>query len=182
MKNNKVIHSSFWSNIFRIPTDLNDLEQLIHSIPLFSHLNKKDLQMIVGLVHNRNYVSGEYVFYQGDPGIGLYMIREGEVKVERQVNGSLVTLATFSSGDFFGELALIDGEKRSASAIAKSDTRLSVLFKPDIDDFIEKFPKKGILILQGILQVIASRLRFLNEEYIHLQIKNNSDAESSYGT
>ncbi len=80
-----------------------------------------------------------------------------------------MSLATFSKGDFFGELAMIDGEKRSASAIAETDTRLAVIFKPDIDEFIDKYPKKGIKILQGIAHIVAIRLRALNEEYFSLQ-------------
>jgi CRP-like cAMP-binding protein len=78
-------------------------------------------------------------------------------------------LATFSKGDFFGELALVDGEKRSASAIAKTECKVSVIFKPDLDEFIEKYPRKGIKILTGISSMIALRLRKLNEDYFDLQ-------------
>jgi len=83
--------------------------------------------------------------------------------------GDKITLASFHKGDFFGELALIDGEKRSASAIANSDTKLSVIFKPDLDEFIEKYPKKGIRIAQGIAEITAVRLRTLNEDYFNLR-------------
>ena len=83
-----------------------------------------------------------------------------------------ITLAVFQKGDFFGELALIDSEKRSASAIANSDTKLSVIFKPDLDEFIEKYPKKGIKIVQGIAEITAVRLRTLNEDYFNLRTEN----------
>jgi CRP-like cAMP-binding protein len=115
-------------------------------------------------------LAGEYIFYQGDPGIGLYLIREGEISISRGDNEKdKITLATFSKGDFFGELAMIDGETRSASAIANTDTRLAVIFKPDLDEFIEKYPKKGIKILEGIAHIVAIRLRALNEEYLTIQ-------------
>jgi CRP-like cAMP-binding protein len=84
-------------------------------------------------------------------------------------SGSKVQLAVFQKGDFFGELALIDNDKRSASATAKTDTKLSVIFKPDLDEFIEKYPKKGIKILQGISEITALRLRTLNEDYFNLR-------------
>ncbi len=170
MENEKVVHSSFWVNLFNSPTEETDLKNSLKSIPLFNDLTKRDLSSLIKIIHNRTFVSGEFIFHQSDPGIGLYIIREGDVEIER-VNDHQVkkTLATFSKGDFFGELALVDGEKRSASAIAKSACKVSVIFKPDLDEFIEKYPKKGIKILTGISSVIALRLRKLNEDYFDLQ-------------
>ena len=170
--NNRAIHSSFWSNFFKAPTDQANLEASFQTIPIFEQLNKRDIALLMNIVHNRNYLPGEFIFYQGDPGIGLYLIREGEIIIERTNDlGEKISLATFSKGDFFGELALIDGEKRSASAIAKIETRLAVIFKPDLDDFIEKYPKKGVKILQGICNIIAARLRKVNEDHFTLQNK-----------
>jgi CRP-like cAMP-binding protein len=179
---NKVIHSSFWANIFNSPGKTN-LKKSLQSIPVFSSLNVRDLSTLLNIVHNRNYLAGEYIFYQGDPGIGLYIINDGEVIIQRaNENGEIVPLATFSDGDFFGELALVDGEKRSASAIAKTDCQLSVIFKPDLDEFIEAYPRKGIKILQGISQIIAFRLRKVNEDHFSLQNKLRETKETDYGT
>ena len=83
-----------------------------------------------------------------------------------------LNLQLFSKGDFFGELAMVDGEKRSASAVAKTDVRAAVIFKPDLDEFIEKYPKKGIKILFGISKIIAARLRLLDQDFFSLQSKN----------
>jgi len=169
-ENKKTVHSSFWSNIFNPPTETTELAASLRTIPLFKELSKRDISNLIGIIHDRNYIAGEYIFYQGDPGIGLYLIRDGEVSIYRTNDaGSEVVLATFNKGDFFGELALVDGEKRSASAIANIDTRVSVIFKPDLDEFIEKYPKKGIKILQGIAQIAAVRLRTLNEDYFSLK-------------
>ena len=167
----KIVHSSFWSNIFNPPTETTELAASLKAIPLFKELSKRDLSNLIGIIHDRNYIAGEYIFYQGDPGIGLYLLRDGEVSIHRTNDeGNEIVLATFNKGDFFGELALVDGEKRSASAIANIDTRVSVIFKPDLDEFIEKYPKKGIKILQGIAQIAAVRLRTLNEDYFSLKI------------
>jgi CRP-like cAMP-binding protein len=164
------IHSSFWANIFNPPTETDDLKKSLLAIPIFKSLTRRDFSSFINIVHNRNYLAGEYIFYQGDPGIGLYIVREGEVEIIREnEQGDKVTLAVIQKGDFFGELALIDGEKRSASAIAKGDTRLSVIFKPDLDEFIEKYPKKGIKILQGIAEITTVRLRTLNEDYFKMR-------------
>ena len=171
----KTIHSSFWANIFNPPTESDDLVKTLRSIPMFKSLTKRDFSTFLSIIHNRNYLAGEYIFYQGDPGIGLYIIREGQVEIIRENDkGNKLTLATIQKGDFFGELALIDGEKRSASALAKSDTRLSAIFKPDLDEFIEKYPKKGIKILQGIAEITTVRLRTLNEDYFKIRTENKN--------
>ncbi len=178
----KVIHSSFWANIFTSPEKTN-LKKSLQSIPVFISLTGRDLSNLLNIVHYRNYLPGEYIFYQGDPGIGLYVINEGEIVIQRtNERGEIIPLATFSEGDFFGELALVDGEKRSASAIAKTDCKLSVIFKPDLDEFIEAYPRKGIKILQGISQIIAFRLRKVNEDHFALQNKLRVTSETDYGT
>jgi len=172
-ENKKTIHSSFWANIFHTPTESDELVQSLLAIPLFKSLNRRDVTGLLGIIHNRNYIAGEYIFYQGDPGIGLYLIREGEGQIIRESEkGDKVPLAVFHKGDFFGELALVDSEKRSASAITNSDTKLSVIFKPDLDEFIDKYPKKGIKIVQGIAEITAVRLRTLNEDYFNLRTMN----------
>ena len=182
--NTEAIHSSFWANLFKSPTEKTDIEKFLLDMPPFKSLSEKDLEMLSNIIHNRSYIAGEYIFYQGDPGIGLYIIRNGEIIIQRNdEGGNILSLATFKKGDFFGELALIDGEKRSASAIAKSDVNLAVIFKPDLDEFIEKNPKKGVKILQGLSHIITVRLRHLNEQYYDLQKKcQEIKSGSDYGT
>ncbi|MFZ2323930.1 MAG: cyclic nucleotide-binding domain-containing protein [Ignavibacteriaceae bacterium] len=170
MSETKSVHSNFWVNFFNIPSEEDDLRKSLHSIPLFKELNRRDLSSLIKIIHNRTFVANEFIFYRGDPGIGLYIIREGEVEVQRENSaGKINILAAYTKGDFFGELALVEGEKRSASAIAKSECKVSVIFKPDLDEFIEKYPKKGIKILTGISNILALRLRVLNEDYFNLQ-------------
>ncbi|QQS37836.1 MAG: cyclic nucleotide-binding domain-containing protein [Ignavibacteriales bacterium] len=178
----EIIHSSFWSNFFNSPSKKNDLLEALKSIPVFSEFTKKELASLAGFVHERTYLAGEYVFYQGDPGIGLYIVIEGEVIIQRNVESKLISLATFSKNDFFGELALIDGEKRSASAIAKTDLSVAVIFKPDLDEFIDTHPKKGIKILKGINHLLTMRLRKLNEDHIALHSKLLINMEKDHGT
>ncbi|RPI68205.1 MAG: cyclic nucleotide-binding domain-containing protein [Ignavibacteriales bacterium] len=177
--NDESVHSNFWANIFKSPSGKPDFERTIQTVPPFKYLKKRDLTQIYRIIHDRNYVAGEYIFMQGDPGIGLYIIREGEISIQRKTeNGTIIHLAEFKKGDFFGELALVDGEKRSASAIAKTDAKISVIFKPDLDEFIETHPKIGIKVLNGIAEIIAVRLRALNEDYISILTSRLQSGES----
>ena len=182
-QNNGTIRSSFWSNLFGTSSGATDLRNVLLAIPIFQSLTGREITLITNIMHERNYISGEYIFYQGDPGIGMYIVREGTVEIKRSFeNKEVFSLATLNKGDFFGELALIDGEKRSASAVAVEDTKLAVIFKPDLDEFVEKFPKTGTKILNGINHVIIARLRKLNEDLIPLQLKLKTKSEDVYGT
>ena len=178
-ENQKEVRSSFWANLFKSPTDKSDLIEILQVIPFFAQLSKRDFSSLLNIIHDRSYVAHEYIFHQGDPGIGLYIIRNGEIRIERKLDkDETVLLAKFKTGDFFGELALVDDEKRSASAIAESDVKLAVIFKPDMDEFITQSPKRAVKILKGISNVIAVRLRQLNEENVKLHSTNKKLLEN----
>jgi CRP-like cAMP-binding protein len=167
--NPKIKGSSYWNNLFKSPTAKNDILEIFKAMPTFSKVRKKYLKELIKLSHNRVYSEGEMIFHQHDPGIGLYIIHEGEVVIVQEgKDGGRQVLAELTKGDFFGELALLDDSPRSASAIAKKDSRIVVLFKPDLDEFMDNFPQEGIKIAKGISQIIATRLRTVNEDYLVL--------------
>lgn len=163
-----IIKSSFWQNLFKTPTEKNELEEVLKSMPPFKNLKSKNLRLLIKVIHNRVYTLNEHVFFQGDPGIGLYIIIDGEILISREEENHRFDMAILKRGDFFGELALLDEEKRSDSAIALKETQIAVIFKPDLDEFVEKFPKEGVNILRGISQIVATRLRNLNQDYFSL--------------
>jgi len=161
--------SSFWANLFKTPTKKDDLEDVLLSMLPFKNIENKYLKLLSKLVHNRSYAANEYIFIQGDPGIGLYLIINGEVLISQETeDGERYDLASLSRGDFFGEVALLDEERRSASALAMKESQIAVIFKPDLDEFVEMHPKEGIKVLRGISQIIATRLRNLNQDYFTL--------------
>lgn len=177
----KKAHSSFWSNIFKKNIDEESLVDILRDMPPFSLIPKSLILQIISLMHTRQYIANEVIFHQDDPGIGLYIINEGNVTVEYvSPAGTKIKLADFKQGDFFGELALVDGETRSATARAKTDCKISVLFKPDFDNLLEKHPREGLQILQGISRIIITRLRRLNTDYFalydsYLQLKEQNN-------
>lgn len=176
----KIKHSGFWANLFKTQTSIEDLSELLLTIPPFQKLNRKDIASLMEIIHTREYQSHEAIFLQGDPGIGLYIIQDGEVIIEKlHEDGRKYVLSRFYRGDFFGELALLDNSIRSASAIAVKNSKIAVIFKPDLDDFIDRYPKKGINILRGIGHIVAIRLRTLNQDFVSLYLNSikNEGAE-----
>ena len=176
MKNNSLgmTKSSFWANLFKTPTEKSELEEVLLSMPPFQKLNSKLIKLLMKLIHNRVYTANEYIFFQNDPGIALYIIIRGEILITQDENGDRFDMALLGHGDFFGELALLDGARRSASAIAMKESQLAVIFRPDLDEFVEAHPKEGVKILRGISTIVATRLRNLNQDYFSLYHKTRT--------
>ena len=158
--------------MFKSPTEKSDLETLLASMPPFENLSSKRIKILIKSIHHRVYQPNENIFMQGDPGIGLYIIEDGEVLIsQKSESNQNFDLVRFGKGDFFGELALLDDTPRSASAIALKETKVGVIFRPELDEFIDKYPKSGIKVLRGISQIIATRLRRLDIDFISLYFK-----------
>ncbi|MEI7812726.1 MAG: cyclic nucleotide-binding domain-containing protein [Ignavibacteria bacterium] len=175
--------NSFLSNLFKIRSEKEDLFELLHTIPPFAELSNKEIEQLYHIMHDRVYAPHEYIFYQSDPGIAFYIIQEGEVEVlTTNEEARIHRIAYYKKGDFFGEMALLDDARRFASAIALKESKLLVIFKPDLDEYIEKFPKKGIKILKGISQIFALRLRQLNQNYSKLFFETSKEQETANGT
>lgn len=168
MANEEISKSSFWTNLFKPKAAKSELEEVLHLMPPFQDLSSTHIRNITSMMHNRVYLPGEMIFHQGDPGSGLYIIINGQVVIKQEEEKNCWELAKLNRGDFFGELALLDNEVRSASAYALEDTQLAVIFKPDLDSFISTYPKEGSKVLKGIAQIIAIRLRNLNQDYFQL--------------
>ncbi len=165
--------SGFWANLFKTPAEKTDIEDLLLSLPLFAGFSRTHLKHLMKIIHNRLYAPNEYVFYQGDPGIALYIIREGEVEISLSTEDNMnIGLTRLSRGDFFGEMALLDNDVRSASAVSLKESKLAVIFKPDLDHFIERYPRIGINVMKGLTEILATRLRAVNNDYLEMQSKS----------
>ncbi|HPO56995.1 MAG TPA: cyclic nucleotide-binding domain-containing protein [Ignavibacteriaceae bacterium] len=165
---NKSVQTSFWANIFKSKTESEEIFEILKQIPPFEKLKAREVKEIIPLIHYRSYTKGEVVFLKGDPGIALYIIISGKISIIDDTGGHNLKLAEFTRGDFFGEIALIDNEKRSASAYAESACNLAVIFKPDLDEYINKNAKAGVAILSGLAKIVTARLRNVNNEYFNL--------------
>jgi CRP/FNR family transcriptional regulator, cyclic AMP receptor protein len=129
-------------------------------VPLFSGLQPTDLELIAQRVRQRRYRPGEAIFHRDDPGVALYIIVAGKVKVHNETpDGGDVMLTILSNGDFFGEMSLLDGEERSADVSTLEPTEVLVLTQADLHDCIRQAPQIAI----NLLATLAGRLRRTNE-------------------
>jgi CRP-like cAMP-binding protein len=182
-KKKSFLSSGFWTNVLRSDASGDDLYQSIQAIPPFQSLTRKETLELLEMTHHRRFKPDEYVFYQNDPGLGLYIIREGEIEIEIETpSGRALILAALGPSDFFGELALLEGETRTASARARREALTAVIFKPDLEEFIRRHPKTGVSILNGFLKIVIARLRALDQDYIKLYDTAVSDREIVHET
>ena len=158
--------NSIWYNFFRKSSEEdNSLEAFLSRVPIFSQLTARELRKLAAIVHRREYTASEYVFSQGDPGLGMYVVQDGQVEIIfTDPAGVKKNLAVLRPGDFFGELSLLDESPRSASAIAKGHSRIIGFFRPDLIDLLNRSPKSGTKILFKLGEVIGTRLRITNEQ------------------
>jgi CRP-like cAMP-binding protein len=127
---------------------------------LFSGLSEGELEVVAQRVRQRRYRANEVIFHRDDPGIALYLIVSGKVKVHNEtVEGTDVLHAVLSEGEMVGELSLLDGSERSADVSTMEATEVLVLTREDLLDCIRQHPQIGI----NILAVMAKRMRTLNE-------------------
>ncbi len=108
----------------------------ISHVSLFRQLPAEEIHEVVGRVHKRSFKQGTTIFRQGEPGDSLHIIVSGAVSVINTKDG-MKLLATLSSGDIVGEMALLTGEPRSATVVADSDVNVLTLYKHDFDNIIE---------------------------------------------
>jgi len=128
-----------------------DVGRAILSVPLFSSVNKKQLDSLVRAGRERTFKEGEKIVAEGDTGVGFYLILDGKVEVRK---GSK-PIATLSRGQYFGEMSLIDREGRSADVVAVAPTKCFLITVWVFTTLVEKNPQ----IALSMLKELAKRLR-----------------------
>lgn len=149
-----------WTNLFRrqAPWKQTATDMLLET-PIFSGIPRRVVAQLVDTMHRRSYNDDEVIFRKGDPGLGMYLVISGQVSI--QLDSSELT--GLLPGDFFGEVALLGEEQRTADAVACGDTELVGFFRPDLQEWLDQSPRQGVKVLQQLGQVIAARLRASNE-------------------
>lgn len=162
--------SAIWGNVFSRESNDKSVFAILTRIPVFNGLTKTELRLIEKIVYLRTYHESEIIFVEGEPGAGMYIVESGSVRICLGPNTDEDhEIARLGSGDFFGELALIDDHPRSATAVALSATRLVGFFRSDLISIINRSPRIGVKIQGNILKILVKRLRItdqkLNEAY-----------------
>ncbi len=129
--------------------------ELLQRVPLFSDLERRELQSLAGSFKERTFSAGDTIATEGEGGVGFFVVEDGSAKVS--VKGE--ERGALGPGDYFGEVALIDSGARTATITAESDLRCYGLTSWDFRPLVES----NAAIAWKMLQTMAKRLRDAEE-------------------
>jgi CRP/FNR family cyclic AMP-dependent transcriptional regulator len=137
-----------------------EVVELLARVPVFSTLHTADLERISELAVPREFEPGQVVFREGDSSDTCYIVRSGRARAVREhSDGRTITLATFGPGDIFGELAMFEDERRSATVEAIEPTAAVAVLGPDMRRLMNEHPG----IATRLVIALGRRLRESNE-------------------
>ena len=137
------------------------IEDTLKGVELFADLPDEDIRRLTKLVVERQYKAGEVIVRENEAGVAFYVVASGRVEAVRALGTpNEQVMATFATGDFFGEMALFDNQVRSTSIRAIEDTHCLVLTSWD---FRAELQTGNCRIAIALLSVLARRIRAMNE-------------------
>jgi CRP/FNR family transcriptional regulator, cyclic AMP receptor protein len=141
-----------------------DIEALASKVPLFNGLSSMDRQAICRIMVTKTFNPNEVIVHEDDEeGQTFFVIVSGRVHVAVITSeGKSAILATLKPGDFFGEMAILDGEPRSASVIASEGCTLLMLYRRMFLDILQRYPKIGIQMLVEMSKRLRKANRHIN--------------------
>ena len=143
------------------PSETEATRALVHTlarVQAFEGLSRGALRDLAEVVHARSYRQGEVIYYEGDPGLGLYVVHEGTVRLLATDDagvGQPVRMVT--AGDLLGDLSLLGGSARVETAQAATEVRLLGFFRPDLTTLFRRSPKTGVALLELLTRHVAAR-------------------------
>jgi len=145
-------------------------------VPLFESLDDEAAGELCRLLESVDCQAGTPLFRAGDQGDAMYLIERGKVRISVQAtDGQELTLTELGRGDFFGEMALLDGQRRSANAVVAEEGRLAVLSREHFLSFMRRNPNVAL----EMLTALANRLRHTDELLRHSATRNVNIEEAA---
>ena len=136
--------------------------------PLFRNLDETERAQILIIGQVKSYKGNDFIFREGDPGDGLYIVVKGSVRISKSSPTGEEALTVLEPHAFFGEMALIDFSARAADAIAHEGTELFFIPLKDLRNLIESHHHLALKVLYALCEVLAQRLRETNDRYMSI--------------
>ncbi|RMD93969.1 MAG: STAS domain-containing protein [Calditrichaeota bacterium] len=164
-------HALEWAEDLVIQRELEETEVkkqrlALRHLSVFKNLNNEQLDIVRQYIHPQTVKAGDIIFREGDPGDKIYFILSGGVSVLANIseNGRSRRLATFSEGVFFGDMAILENQPRSATVKADTDTELLYMTVKDFNHLVNTQPLIASKMLLGMAREMSYRLRVTTQE------------------
>lgn len=139
--------------------------------PLFEGLSNAEIEYLETILKEKRIPEGGTVFVENMPGESLYLIEQGTIKISKMMaEGDEKILVILGPEDFFGEMAILEGNPRSATARVAEDACLLSLQRKDFESLCEEKPKLGLKLMRNIIRTFTRRIRENSEEYREMLI------------
>jgi uncharacterized membrane protein len=146
---------------------------MIAEVPIFSLLDDNECTTLAQLVETQHFTAGQIIFAAGDAGGSLYIVHCGHVQVYTEtLEGEQIVLGENDPGDVFGEISLLDGGPRNASAMAVQDTDLLVFDRDGVFELVKEHPHAAL----DLLTAVGRRLRH-TDELLRTRVTRNANVE-----
>ena len=148
----------------------------LRQVPLFESLDNEAAGELCHLLDSLDRKAGTFLFRAGEEGDAMYVIERGKIRIcVRTTQGHELTLTELGRGDFFGEMALLNGKRRSADAVVAEDARLAVLSRDHFLSFVRSSPNVAL----ELLSALGNRLRHTDELLRHSATRNVNVEEAA---
>lgn len=166
---------------------VDEVVNRLKSISLFKEFkdSKDDLELVANIIKTRKYIKGATIIKEGELGSEMFILNNGSVHIDRRtLEDDAYRIVTLSSdmNIFFGEQALMDSDKRSATVLAAEDCELFVIEQKEFIRLGDKHPKLGLAITREISKKISASLRKANQDIITLFEALVGELEGSPGS
>ena len=141
----------------------------LHEVLAFRDLRPEEIEEIESVATEKDYKANKFICREGDPGNCLYIIKSGQIRIVKITPmGTEKVLSRLGPRSFFGEMSLIDGQPRSACAIADVDSSLYCFYKSDMDGLLNSNSVAALKVVYAFARTMSYRLRKMNEELVRL--------------
>jgi CRP/FNR family transcriptional regulator, cyclic AMP receptor protein len=138
---------------------------ILKNVALFQGLTQPQLMKIAGVAKERAFEGSSHIFREGDPGLSMYIIGSGKVRISKQLPGiGEEALAILEPGQYFGEMALVEEGPRSADAIAHSPCILFEIKREKLDEVMFTDKELAYVVLWTFVRTLSERLRETNDK------------------
>jgi len=143
---------------------MTDTVALLRGVAIFKDLDDGELARVAEVCRSKEFLSGEYIFKEGEAGSRLYLIVSGDVRISRVVPGSgEEALAVLKPGALFGEMSVFDRSERSTDAISNGGTKVLTISRSDFELLLDFNRELAYKVLWSCVRLLSGRLRSTND-------------------
>lgn len=152
----------------RLDPHTREIVDVLQAVPMLGHLSSGTLYEMAGATHRRSYRRGETLYYEGDPGLGLYIVESGRIRLRcEDEGGRMHELREVGANEMFGVFALLGDFRRFETAETLTEAQVLGFFRPDLKNVMRRSPRAGAQIVMAFGRHVAAQqvelIRILEE-------------------